>query len=467
MGVTVADVKAIVYLRISQDRTGLKAGVERQREDCLKQAKQRGWDVVEILEDNDISAAGKRKRPGFEAMLHAIDSGEAGVAIAWSLDRLQRNRRDEVRLYELCQKRGAKLSLVNGADLDFASATGRLIADNLGSLARFEIELKSDRQVAAQSQAARAGRRVGGRRPFGYESDGVTVREAEAAAVKSGYAAFLAGVPLAGIARDWNGRGFVTGQNKRNGEPSQWAAYSVRQVLSNPRYMGMRSYKKEIVAPAAWPALVDETTWRAVESVLRDPSRRHQPRSAEGYLLSGLAVCGACGAPAQSGGNARPGVRGYRCSGAYGHFSRMADPVDEYVSAVAVARLSRADAGSLLHDETKPDIGALRDEAQALRSRLDSLAVDFADGTLTGSQIRIATERLRTGLRAVEARMADAGRASVLGPLVNAEDVQAAWDEKQIAVRRAVIDSLMTVAIHAPGRGTRTFRPETVQITWK
>lgn len=467
MDVTVADVKAVVYLRISEDRTGLKAGVQRQHEDCLRLAKERGWEVVEVLEDNDISAAGKRKRPGFEAMLHSLDTGAADVVIAWSLDRIQRNRRDEVRLYELCQKRGAKLSLVNGADLDFASATGRLIADNLGSLARFEIELKSDRQVAAQSQAARAGKRVGGRRPFGYEPDGVTVRDSEAAAVKSGYASFLAGVSLAGIARDWNGRGFFTGQNKRNGEPSPWAAYSVRQVLSNPRYMGMRSYNGEIVAQAAWPALVDETTWRAVESILRDPARKQQPRTTDGYLLSGLAVCGVCGAPAQSGGNARRGVRGYRCSGAYGHFSRMADPVDEYVSAVTVARLSRPDAGSLLHDEAKPDIGALRDEAQSIRARLDSLAVEFADGVLTASQIRIATDRLRASLRAVESKMADAGRASVLGPLVNAEDVQAAWDEKSMAIRRGVVDALMTVTIHSPGRGTRTFRPETVQITWK
>lgn len=467
MGVTVADVKAVVYLRISEDRTGLKAGVSRQREDCLKRAQDRGWDVIEIHEDNDISAAGKRKRPGFEAMLRSLDTGAAEVVVAWSLDRIQRNRRDEVRLYELCQKRGAKLSLVNGADLDFASATGRLIADNLGSLARFEIELKSDRQVAAQSQAARAGKRVGGRRPFGYESDGVTVREDEAKAVKSGYASLLAGAPLAAIARGWNEQGFVTGQNKRNGEPSSWAAYSVRQVLLNPRYMGMRAYKKEIVAPAVWPAIVDDTTWRAAESVLRDPARRHQPRSTEGYLLSGLAVCGVCGSPVQSGGNARPGVRGYRCSGSFGHFARMADPVDKHVSAVAVERLSRTDAGSLLQDESKEDIESLRNKAQAIRGRLDSIAVEFADGTLTASQIRVATDRLRASLRAVEDKMADAGRTSVLGPLIHADDVQAVWDETPLVVRRGVIDALMSVTLHAPGRGTRTFRPETVQITWK
>ncbi|YCI00800.1 recombinase family protein [Arthrobacter sp. D2-10] len=456
-----------MYLRISQDRTGLKAGVSRQREDCLQRAKERGWEVVSVLEDNDVSAAGKRKRPGFEEMLHLVEMGGAGVVIAWSLDRLQRNRRDEVRLYELCQKHGAKLSLVNGADLDFSTAAGRYVADSLGSVARLEIELKSDRQVAAQNQAAHAGKRVGGRRPFGYDQDGVTVKEDEAAAVKAGYASLLAGVPLAQIARDWNRQGFFTGQAKRTGEPSPWAAYSVRQVLRNPRYMGKRRYNGEIVADAQWPELVDETTWRAADAIFSDPSRRHQPRTTEGYLLSGLAKCGVCGAPSQSGGNARPGVRGYRCSASFGHFARMADPVDAYVAAVVVARLSRPDASDLLHDETKPDIGALRDEAQALRGRLDSLAVEFADGAIDASQLRTGTERARHALQVVEGKMADAGRVNVLGPMIHAEEVQDAWDAAPIARRRGIVDALMQVSIHPPGRGTRTFRPETVQIQWK
>jgi site-specific DNA recombinase len=46
--------RAALYLRISQDRTGAKLGVGRQRTDCALLAAALGWDVVEVYEDNDI-----------------------------------------------------------------------------------------------------------------------------------------------------------------------------------------------------------------------------------------------------------------------------------------------------------------------------------------------------------------------------------------------------------------------------
>jgi site-specific DNA recombinase len=157
----------------------------------------------------------------------------------------------------------------------------------------------------------------------------------------------------------------------------------------------------------------------------------------------------------------------YRCSGSLGHIGRQAEPVDSFVSAVIVGRLARPDAADLLVDHTRPDVPALRQEATALRSRLDALAVDFADGDLTASQLRTATERLRARLSVVESSLADAGRVSVLGPLVGASDVEAAWGAMDTDRRRAVIDALAVVTLLPPGRGTRTFRPETVGIDWR
>lgn len=463
-----ADVKAIIYVRISADRTGQAAGVQRQREDCEKLARNRGWDVVAVETDNDISAYSGKHRPGFEAVLKSVEEGEAQVLVGWALDRFQRNKRDELRLYELCRDRGVLLSLVNGTDLDFSSASGRFVADMLGSSARLEVEMKSDRQRRANEQAAQAGRWTGGRRPFGFESDGVTVREVEAAAVRDGYAALLAGVPIAGIAREWNSRGLVTGQARRGaahkGEPSPFTRSSVRDVLTNPRYMGKRAHRGEIVADAVWPALVEEGTWLAVQDVLKDPARVTSSTRSETYLLSGIAVCGVCGGGIHGGGNTRPGVRGYRCKATSGHVSRMAEPVEDYVSQVIVARLSRPDATALLQSGTGPDLELLRTQAMALRERLDGLAVEFADGELTASQLRTATERIRTKLAEAEAALADSAKVDTLGPLVLSGNVQAAWDTMDTARRRAVVEMLVTVTIHPPGRGVRTFRPETVTI---
>jgi site-specific DNA recombinase len=471
VAVTLADVKAIVYLRISSDRTGLEAGVTRQREDCLQRCSERGWTVVSVEADNDTSATSGKHRPGFDAVLKAVEDGSASVVVAWAVDRLQRSRRDEARLYEACQRQGVLLSLVKGADLDFSTAAGRFVADSLGSVARMEVEMKSERQQRAQLQAAQAGRRSTGRRPFGYDDDGMTIREKEATAIRDGYRATLAGVPLSEIARDWNQRGLVSGQERRGkhlGEPSPWRRDSVRHVLLNPRNAGLRAYKREIITKALWPEVVDESTYRAAVAVLTHPGRRRAPIGGKA-LLTGVARCGVCGngTTVHAGGGTTRGVRNYRCSASTGHFARKAEPVDDYVSGVVVARLAQADAHDLLIDRDLPDLDALRDEAVAIRSRLDTLASDFADGTLTGSQLRTATERLRANLASAEAKMADAGRVDVLGPLVNADDVQAVWDRLSTARQRAVIDALMVVTVLPPGRGVRDFNPDTVRIEWR
>jgi DNA invertase Pin-like site-specific DNA recombinase len=481
-----ADVDAVIYLRQSQDRTGQEFGIERQRADARKLAELRGWTVVAEYPDNDISAAGKRVRPGFEAIITALRERRATAVIAWDMTRLSRNARDTLRLMEAGQAAGAMLSFVRGSDLNLASADGRTLAGILSSIAQGEIDKKSERQRAAAAQAAQQGRRIGGRRPFGSEPDGMTVREPEAAAVRDGYEAVLAGVPLGRIAADWNGRGLTTPQTKRDGSASLWTAQTVRPVLLNPRYAGLRSHVtqelresmnpraariKAVVGQAAWPAIVSEETWRAVVDVLTDPGRANLPRSARG-LLTGLARCGVpeCGATVHRG--AAPARRGreghatYRCRAAYGHVGRAAAPVDEYVTEVVIARLERPDASRLIVDDKRPDAAKLRREAQAIRKRLASLARLVADEVLTEADVRRESPRLRAQLAEIEAQQTDAGRADVLGPLVNAPDVRAAVEALDTDRLRVVIDLLMTVTLLPPGRGTRTFRPESVVIDW-
>lgn len=455
--------RAALYFRQSLD---VQEGIERQRTRCKALAIARGWNVVGEYVDNDTSATKVRAEgTAWARMLADAKAGSIDVVIAVDLDRLVRTVRDLVTLTET----GAKVLTVDG-EIDLTTADGEFRATMLAGIARFEARRKGERQKRANADRAAKGMRTGGRRAFGFESDGVTVLEAEAAAIREGYASLLAGVPLAQIARDWNRQGLVSTQKRQarsghEGEPSPWRPDSVRIVLTNPRYMGKRAHLGEIVADAEWPALVEESTWRAVNAVLSNP-HRHSGKSNGRALLSGLGLCGVCGSTVHAGGNARKGVRAYRCSGSTGHFARRALPVEEYVGRVMVARLSRSDASELLADEAHPDLGALRDEANGARARLDALAIDFADGALTSSQLRAATSRLRERLSEIEAQLSDAGRVDVLGALVGAEDVSAAWDALSIARQRAIVEALATVTLHPIGRGTRTFRPETVGIAW-
>lgn len=460
--------RAAIYARQSQDRDGLELGVSRQREDCERLCRERGWDALHVLVENDTSASGRKPRPKFEQLLSLIDAQAIDVVVVWHADRLVRRMVDLEDVIERCTKARVNVVTVTG-DLDLSTDSGRLVARILVSVARAEMERKSARQQRAQEQAAASGRRVGGRRPFGYDKDGMTVRRAEAAAIRTAYQDALAGASLASIARQWNTAGLRSGQSswkgERRGQPTTWTHDTVRLVLLNPRNAGLRKYRGEIVGAAAWPALVTEDVWRATTDMLTHPDRFSGKRGGE-QLLTGLATCGVdgCGLTVHGGGASHKQPI-YRCRSGK-HISRKAEPVDEYVREVVVARLSRPDAAELLTaDDAGPDAEALRSEVLALRGRLDTLAEQFADGVLTDQQMRAANLRVRTRLAEVEGLLADAGRVNILGPLVNSDDVAATWDGLDVSRQRAVIDTLMTVRLLLVGKGVRTFKPETVELT--
>ena len=102
--------RAVVYTRMSLDQSGAGLGVARQEVDCRALAEMRGWQVADVIIENDVSAAGKRARPGFDKLIKILEAGQAKIVIAWALDRLTRNRRDTLRLIETCQAQGARSS---------------------------------------------------------------------------------------------------------------------------------------------------------------------------------------------------------------------------------------------------------------------------------------------------------------------------------------------------------------------
>jgi len=81
--------RAGVYLRQSRDQNGTGLAVARQREDCLKLCRERGWEPTEYV-DNDVSAYSGKRRPSYERMLIDIAAGKLDAVVVWDLDRLHR-----------------------------------------------------------------------------------------------------------------------------------------------------------------------------------------------------------------------------------------------------------------------------------------------------------------------------------------------------------------------------------------
>lgn len=470
------DTQGGAYLRISEDREGDELGIDRHFQDLLTLFKARGWalDRRHVFVDNDLSAAGKKDRPDFVRMLGCIERGELKVITAWMLDRLLRNRRDQVWLYEACEQAGMLMSFARGSDLDMTTAIGQQIADIMAATARGEIKIKGERHKRAYLQAAQAGKPAPGSVPFGFMPDRITHHPEQAAAIEAAYASILAGGSLAGVARRWNEAGLLSGRigtgKLQAGKPSQWSACTVRALLLKPRNAGLREYLGEIVGPAQWAPIVPEETWRAACYLLCDSSRKSSPQSAK-RLLSGIALCGrkGCGVPCNAG-TTNTGVFTYRCR-SRGHVARRGDIIDKFVEATIVERLSRKDAIGLLRAKHKiPDVEQLRTKANTLRTKMRMLALEFADDDdMTSAQFRTANERLKQRIAEIEQQLDEAGRVSVLADLIGVDDVQAAWDAMADDPdrQRAVIDAMMTVTLLPVGQGARKFDPESIRIDWK
>lgn len=461
--------RAVVYLRQSSDRSGLGAAVDRQREDCLKLCAERGWDITRVYADNDVSASSRKPRPEYVKMLAALEAREAEVLVAWHVDRLTRKITDLEHLIELAQRTGLRISTVTG-DLDLSTDAGRLVGRILASVARGEVERKGARQKRAQQQAAEQGRPAGGRRAFGYEANGMAVREDEAAQVVEAYKTVLQGGSLKGIARLWNESGSTSTAG------NAWRHDSVRGVLTNPRYAGLRTYRGEIVGSATWPALIDSETFGAAHSLLSLPSRRTTTTTARKYLLPGLALCWKCGSDVATG-HTRHGKRVYVCR-ANKCISRKAEPVDALIGGgdiegvavrgIVVERLSRPDAASLLaKTDQGPELEVAKAKADAIRDRLDDLAVGLEEGILTLTAVRSSSARLKEELMDLEGQINSFSSADVIQPLIGASDVARVWSNYGLHQRRQVIDALMKITLQPPERGHQPFDPETVHIEWK
>lgn len=456
---------AAIYVRQSLDRTGEQAAVQRQQAECQALCDAQGWHVVEVYRDNDASASSGRLRPEYRRLLRDLADRRFSVVVAWHPDRLHRRPRELEDFIDLIEAHRVKVVTVQAGHWDLSTPSGRMVARTLGSVARYEVEQKSDRQRSGNRQRAAQGIPHASPRPFGYvrvldqgKAASLKVEPTEAKALRRAYRQLLAGASLRSIAAELNEAGHKTSKGK------PWAAYSVRDRFRSPLYAGLSYYNGEHVGDGTWKAIVPEATWRAAKALLEQPERRTTPGSTRKYMLSGLACCGICGALMATG-RTQHGKRTYRCS-EHKHLSRAAEPIDEFIEAVVVARLDRPDARELLHDASTPDADDLRDQAQALRAQEEELAVLLADGKMSAKQFEVANARLGTRVRDVEARMQVSHHAEALREIVTGDSAKV-WQRLDVDRRRAVVDALMTITLLPPGRGRRTFEPTTVAVHWR
>lgn len=507
--------RAIIYCRISRDREGAGLGIERQREDCEALAKQLGVEIVAFYPDNDLSAYSGKPRRGYQKLLEDLRAGRADTVLAWHTDRLHRSPAELEEYIDVCEPRGVATRTVKAGHLDLTTATGRMIARQLGVQARYEVERMVERQRRKRDEMARDGKFFGGRRPFGFEADGVMPRslicltcgrdeptdfrviikcrecddssirgwactkcgapdgrhvwceclhcfqpatvadDSEFARIRQAADAVLAGTSLRGLAAEWN----AMAPPVATSTGGTWEGPEVGEMLRRPRNAGILKHRGEEAGPGGWPAPLDEPTWRSLVAFLDDPDRRVTPGNERKYLGSNLYLCGLC----DDGTTMRASTSNKQAGGVYfaayscrtsKHVVRKAEPLDDWIVTQALGRLRRPDAADLLAEREDPvDVRAAQKDMRQARQTLDELAAELGAGEMTLPEWRTASKAARQRLERAESLLSDAVEVNPVAGLVGSADVVAEWNKLDLSRQRAVVAYLMTVKVHPARRG--------------
>lgn len=306
-----AQTRAIAYVRLSR-LTDESTSVERQREVVAAACLARGWELIAIEEDVDVSATTKRlNRPGLTRARDAIKRGEADVLLAWRLDRVCRSVGDFVTLLD----EGVDVASAT-EPVDSSTPMGRAMMQVLQVFAELESKTTGLRIKDARGYLDKVGRWHGGVIPFGYREtphpDGVgkalAIDDEAAATVRRMAASVLEGHSTYQVAKTLNADGV------RSPKGGEWNPTIIRRLLTSDAISGRtvkhtRTKAGTITATHLlrddagqplqhWPAVLDpDEVARLRVALTRGRAKSTPGTGTSARWLSGVARCGGCGRP--------------------------------------------------------------------------------------------------------------------------------------------------------------------------
>ena len=214
-------------------------------------------------------------------------------------------------------------------------------------------------------------------------------------------------------------------------------------------------------ARGQWEAIVDNETWWRAQEVLDITERvtNTSDSTKRKHLVSGLYRCAVCG------GKVMGAPRGYRCAG---HVMRTGSHIDELVTEVIAGWLGQSDA--LATRQTSGEASETSGISAAVaeqRGRILRAQRDYDAEVIEGCDLKRVRGPAEARIAELEAERLLRDRDGALAPILGTEDTAAAFREAPLEVRRQVIDTLVTVTLHAQPRGCRGFDPASVTVEWR
>jgi DNA invertase Pin-like site-specific DNA recombinase len=421
--------RAFGYVRISKldaDTTS----PQRQREAIERLCADRGWELVRVFEDLDLSAYRRDvKRPGFEAMMARL--GEIDRIVFWRLDRLARSVATFSRALEACREAAVEL-VSTDHQIDTGSAMGRAFVQITATFAELESGTLSERARQMHAHLRAKGQPVG-RVPFGWRRNGKglePVPEQQAVLVEAA-------------------RRYVAGESLRS--------IAAGVGIHHPN-LAQRLRSDRVIE-----ALPPELGARLVETLAE---RGRTGTRAKQSLLGGIARCAVCGAGLTIVGQ-RMGNGDRKAWGAYacrekGHVTISRGWLDDHITAEVVAAI---DTGKLVERLAKRKRTRRTRPVSEIEARLELLERDFYE---RGMLSRDSFLRRREGLlrRLAEARASEEN-AGIDLPRELAMNLGAAWPTLSMHGRRRIISAVIARVEVSKASNHGRIDPSRVRLAWR
>ena len=430
---------AVSYLRVSTREQAERGGTDEgfsipaQREANQRKADELGARIVREFVDAGESAR-SADRDGLKEMLAFLAASRVQFCLVHKLDRLARNRADDVKIHESLLAAG--VTLVSATESIDQTPSGMLVHGIMSSIAEFySRNLATEVTKGLSQKVAQGGTPM--RAPIGYlnvrrtDEQGREVRTVEvdperAPLIAWAFEHYAKGeTSVTGLLRDLTARGLLTVPTPKR--PSKaLGKNTLYKLLTNPYYAGVIRYKGALY-PSAHEPLIDPALFDTVQSLLRARTAKMTRHVQHAHHLKGLLHCGTCGSRMLLDFATNPRGTTYAyfvCSGRASKktsCTRRAVPVAvaERLVADSYASITINDA-TYRHLATEVDAAfdsrmAGRDQEiadlMANRAKLESesdklLAAHFADA-IDLSTLKRHQDRIRAGLADVNQRLAE------------------------------------------------------------
>ena len=299
--------RAVSYIRVSTREQAQRGGSEEgfslpaQREANKRKAQSMGALVVKEFADRGESAR-SANRPELQKMLAYLkEDGGIDYVIVHKLDRLARNRADDVEINRAFEEAGVRL--VSTSENIDQTPGGMLLHGIMSSIAEFYSRNLANEVIKGMGEKARNGGTLG-KAPLGYvnvrgrDEHGREVRTVEldqqrAPLLRLAFSEYATGNwTVSQLAKHLAGLGLdVPATPSKPARPITKGR--LHTLLRHPYYKGVVQFQGVEYAGKHEP-LVDEETWQAVQAVLGSHRSGERERM-HNHLLKSTVVCGQCG----------------------------------------------------------------------------------------------------------------------------------------------------------------------------